>query len=295
MLNIMTLHLTRISESYILQVSDRLVSGGIQDPIANKNIIYWARDAIVSIAYTGLAYEFSLSDRNIPTDEWIAGILWGKPIPRLTDENRPPTICYSKIERWLDIGQSMIFLRDQLQNSLEKLPKSYKKLPFLLIAAGWQEKRRGRILPIFIVIEKKNDSSTFVIRRPQRYWYFGKKVGLDASPKGYVTKEEISHLTNQLKTGNQDEIEKLFVDEIRSVAFRNPNQVGSHCMSILLPPQPRFPIRIRFIPEAIHTTTMKNNIEHPIAFSPWIIGSNMFCAPSIHVGNYTVTVKLTPS
>lgn len=50
----MTLHLTQVSYLYTLQVGDRLISGGINDPLANKNIIYWARDAIVTLGYSGL-------------------------------------------------------------------------------------------------------------------------------------------------------------------------------------------------------------------------------------------------
>ena len=48
-------------------VSDRLVSGGVHDPLANKNLIYQARDAIVVVGYAGAAYELNSSNKNIPT------------------------------------------------------------------------------------------------------------------------------------------------------------------------------------------------------------------------------------
>ena len=88
----------------MLHVSDRLVSGGVHDPLANKCIIYWARGALVSIGYAGLAYGLSKSNPNMPTDEWIAEKLWGKPIPRGRDGLRPATFAMSKISKWLDIG-----------------------------------------------------------------------------------------------------------------------------------------------------------------------------------------------
>ena len=72
----MTLHLTQISPLYTLQVGDRLVSGSIHDPLANKNIIYWARDGFFTIGYSGLAYL-----QGKPTDQWIAEKLWGDVIP----------------------------------------------------------------------------------------------------------------------------------------------------------------------------------------------------------------------
>jgi hypothetical protein len=34
----MTLHLGRISQFFALQISDRLVNGGVEDPLANKNL-----------------------------------------------------------------------------------------------------------------------------------------------------------------------------------------------------------------------------------------------------------------
>lgn len=45
------------------------------DPEANKTIVYVARDAIVSIGYTGRAY---LEGR--PTDQWIAEQLIGEEV-----------------------------------------------------------------------------------------------------------------------------------------------------------------------------------------------------------------------
>jgi hypothetical protein len=52
------------------------VSGGVEDPLANKNLIYVGRDGIFAISYTGLAYGLS-ANRNTPTDEWLAEILCG--------------------------------------------------------------------------------------------------------------------------------------------------------------------------------------------------------------------------
>lgn len=54
-------------------MSDRLVSSPLRgslvpfEPTANKTIVYFARDAHVSIGYAGQAY---LEER--PTDQWIA-------------------------------------------------------------------------------------------------------------------------------------------------------------------------------------------------------------------------------
>src|SRR5262245_17567902 len=63
-----TLILTKTSEQYILQFSDRLVtqSGKPFDELANKAVIYAATNGIVAISYTGASF---LDE--IPTDQWI--------------------------------------------------------------------------------------------------------------------------------------------------------------------------------------------------------------------------------
>jgi hypothetical protein len=109
----MTPHLTGISKRYALEVSDRLVSGGMKDPLANKNVIYLCRDAVVSMGYTGFAYGLSESNENTPTDEWLAEVLWGEPIPRGRDGVRPAWMCSRDNARFLDIRQSAELLRNK--------------------------------------------------------------------------------------------------------------------------------------------------------------------------------------
>jgi hypothetical protein len=100
---------------------------------------------------------------------------------------------------------------------------------------------------------------------------------------------ELANLQKQIPAASPDESEALLVAAIRRVSLRSPNKVGTHCMSIMLPPLGVSPIRIRFIPEVDHSAvfTTQNPIkerELPVAFSPWIVGTNMFFAPSITVG-----------
>lgn len=78
----MTLVLTLVTTRYVVQVADRLVTtdGKRFDPTSNKSLIYLGRNAIVAIAYSGLAYL-----EGIPTDEWIAQTLWGRKLPRRDD------------------------------------------------------------------------------------------------------------------------------------------------------------------------------------------------------------------
>ena len=82
----MTLIISQASEGFGLQVSDRLVNrGGVPiDQIANKSILYVARDGIVAFSYTGIAFiEQTL------TDQWLAAKLTRYPYVRV---RRPPML-----------------------------------------------------------------------------------------------------------------------------------------------------------------------------------------------------------
>jgi len=283
----MTLHLTRISNRYTLQVSDRLVSGGVQDPLANKNLIYWARGALVTIAYAGLAYGLSLSNRDMPTDEWLAETLRGHPIPRGPDGIEPVTFGIQKIPRWLDIGQSIQLLRDELQKSLDRVPSSHRHQAFELIIAGWQETRQRGFTPITANVVKPKGNAPVVVERPARNWHLRGRIGLIATPNGYLTESEMSDFGRTLPMASPDIVENFLVERIRTVSCRYPEYVGPHCMSILLPPPSVAPIRVRFIPNVTHTAvfqTAEITREIGVAFSPWVVGPNMFTAPSIMVG-----------
>ncbi len=288
----MTLHVTQISRRYILQVSDRLVScttGIVHDPLANKNLIYCARDAIVSVGYTGLAYGLFLSNKNMPTDEWIAQILWGSSIPRGRDGKRPAALVQGKNPRWLDIGQSTQLLCNALQNSVSKLPRHLKQYPFEVIIAGWKQARRRGFIPVVVQLIKPENTEEFIIQRPERYWYIDNCFALGITPDAWIPSVEQLNIRNILRKASLDESEELLVKSIRRVASLNPEKVGSHCMSILLPPPGAAPLRVRFIPNSLHTGVLVNKNqdikqEFPIAFSPWIIGPNLIAAPSLQVG-----------
>jgi hypothetical protein len=292
----MTLHLTQISSSWALQVSDRLVSGGVQDPLANKNIIYFARRSVVSIGYTGLAYGLSSNNPDMPTDEWIVEILLGKPIARGWDGVRPAFSnsgdeVMNKKHLGLDIGQSIELLRSSLQDSFDKLSINHRKHPFEIIISGWQKTRRRGLHPILVQIKKDSGIKPFLIERPERDWFLGRTCLLDATPEGYILDEERQIFNEMQSFTTPDDCEKSLVQAIRSVSSRNLRSVGSHCMSICLPPPGIAPIRVRFIPASPHTITLNNTVgEVVVAYSPWIVSSHTLYSPSSIVGNINLRV-----
>lgn len=122
----------------MLQVSDRLVTkgGGTYDPRANKSLLYYARNALVAMSYTGLAYV-----DGVPTDHWIAERLVGTSLP---DPTKPGMMGYYRIQP-LEIGRALNVLCEELHRVFSRMPP----LPFPtnIVVAGWKWKR-GRSLPL---------------------------------------------------------------------------------------------------------------------------------------------------
>jgi hypothetical protein len=269
----MTLHITHVSRQYTLQVSDRLVSGGLKDPLANKNVIYFARNGVFTICYTGLAYglDYGLSPSNInqPTDEWIAQILWGKPFFKNPKGDGPAFIQGRNPDFWLDIGQSINLLRKKLQSSIDQLNINWRKEHFELVVSGGQINRSG-VKPILVKLIKPKGEKELKIESRSRT----NASLIDDTPHGFINIEDSEKLCN-LQTLSFEEKKKLFVQIIRGVASRNKTKVGQDCMCVILD-HAKYQCGYAFIPNSIHT---KNGI--PVVYSPWIIMSDKVYAPSI--------------
>jgi len=166
----MTVILTvQASPIFILQLSDRLVSvsqgsGGPAKPfdaLSNKTAVYRANDAIVSIGYTGVAY---LGD--LPTDEWIAQVLWGEPLPEPGPWGGIPMRIRGKpIVR--DIGTAI----HKLKSELESLPLK-ERGPIAITIAGWKLARPKVDVPIVVQLQRSAGQQTINQRRGPT-WFQG--------------------------------------------------------------------------------------------------------------------------
>ena len=72
----MTLIVTAATHNGVLMASDRMVSVGLTpfDAAANKALLLVAPTMVAAIGYTGIAYI-----DGVPTDQWLAEVLVGKP------------------------------------------------------------------------------------------------------------------------------------------------------------------------------------------------------------------------
>lgn len=289
--NIMTLVLTRASQSYVIQVTDRLVTKGRKkfDELANKNIILHSRNAIVTIGYSGHAYI-----GNLPTDQWIAECLIGK---TTIQGGKTPAISLGKqADGWLDIGYSLILLKASLDDAAKMnvrrdWRKDWKSKPFEVTIAGWQWGKKGRERPIIAWLSKEPGSNTFELGYQKRDWYFGRRMHLNAIPGENISRNHLESLTALLSNKSISETEALLVDAIRQRAKTLP-EVGSECMSILLLPTKYQQVHVQYLPtkpaKAILAQSKSESIIK-VAFSPWIIGPGSVYAPSAMSGEATIS------
>jgi hypothetical protein len=284
----MTQIVSQLWRGFAVLVEDRLVSaakvGGKPNPfdtLANKNIIYWARDAIVCMGYTGPAFVGSLT-----TDTWIA--------EKLTCLNLSEQIGMrtGPLPQWLDVGQALRLLERELKASEIAIHRGN----FELVVLGWQWKKGSRPLqgvrqpvPMYWSLRKPSGKGFDGLQRLPRYWHWPNgRAHFTASPEGNLSQLELAALASRLRGLPPDQFEQTIVDAIRAVSARNA-YVGPNCISILLAPPHICPfVRVTFFPQEQHTAKLVSSTfvspEYPAAFSPWVIGQGMVFQPSVLVG-----------
>jgi hypothetical protein len=167
----MTLILTRTSRRYSLMLTDRKVTQGdaVLDPDANKNVVFADRNAVVAIAYTGLAYI-----ETVPTDQWIVQTLTGLVFPEgRRGRGTVPNFMTKRYEPqyW---GLRIRRLRDRLNQVgpliLREYRWSWTDKSFDVLIAGW-EWNHGQARPYVASLTKPPRSERFELTTPKRYWH----------------------------------------------------------------------------------------------------------------------------
>lgn len=280
-----------VSQRYVLQVSDRLVSRPINnrivpfDPRSNKNVVYFARDAYVVIAYTGLAY---LEGRT--TDQWIAEKLIGEDISTWglgPSGGIAQRMISGPPSRWFDIGMARQILRRELIASAQRLPANQRHHFPRIVIAGWQ---RGKRLwrPILYLIADMGDGPLYRGNGwAQRHGWERGIFYLDFTPRSPLLDRIRSELNEQLLTGrSSEEAEKLMGEALRTAAH-NSLGIGKDYLSILLPPPNEARVHTKYsaFVEDVHTIP---GIFSPyigaVGYSPWVVAPHRVIPPAVLVG-----------
>jgi hypothetical protein len=273
-----------------MQVGDRLVTRGGNrfDPIANKNVLYFGPDGIISLGYTGLAY---LDD--IPTDQWLVEKMTGLFYER---GKRTGALRIGRIPRWLPIGRTVWALCEELNNLFVRpaMRRIAHNTFFEVVGAGWQWRRRGRARPVLLGLIEKQASDRCELYYGARH--IGRQYLFSTTPDANADLLDQLALRTRLRSiRSADEAESVLVDAIRDVASKT-TVVGLNCMSILLPPPKFGRARVRYIGVDRVAARIElregaiQSTEVPAAFSPWIVGTMGVHAPSIIGGTFTFNV-----
>lgn len=289
----MTLILGQASHQFVLQVSDRLVTqdGKPFDQISNKTILYVAPDAVISMAYTGLAYL-----DGIPTDQWLANIIHGRPLPPGPHATIPTALSLGRTAQWLHIGPTLELIRERLTIAFasSKLRRKASKPMFEILITGWQWGRRKRARPMIAGIVKERGLSVARIWRSPRH--IGRRYSFAGTPETNLKSSDLESLETSLgKIRSADEAEDILVGTIRTVSRRS-RLVGADCMSVLIPSPRLCNVRVRYIPQKIRSFVVVSGSPRqscgtfPSTFSPWILGPGLMQAPCVFVNPMTLGV-----
>lgn len=289
-----------VRSGFALQVTDRLVTAGGRpvDSLANKNIVYVARNGVISLAYTGLAYIGST-----PTDKWLAEKLAGRVFDDLTSWDP------NGVSHWYDAGAAIKFLKE----SLKAAPRAMKTLEgrnawvandFAISASGWWSNSRGQDRPFTAIIRK--NSRTEAVRHQYfdtRYWKPGDGF-LDAVPKYPETGSALGRAKPAVVPTDPLASRRALVDAIKSIGSRVP-VVGCDPITILMSPPSMRTVIVKFVsdnhPRAIDIRTGRPDTI--LNFSPWVMGPSAIaspwslggtrCAPELNVGGlYRVKLEV---
>jgi hypothetical protein len=292
----MTLVLTRASKDYVIQVTDRLVTvaGAQFDTVANKNVLFCARNGVITLGYTGLAYL-----GGVPTDQWIAEKLSGRTFAR--GESLPAFMAFPVAVR--DVGQSL----RQLKAGLEEVPvepkwrAQWQASSFDVSISGWQWTRR-RARPVMAWLSKPEGSlSVELDYMKPRHWFWDRgpdkkrfRFELQAAPASNISGAQMYALATRLEDCDCDRTESTIVGAIREVSGL-VSEVGPHCISILVAPPNIARARVRYLPlgqaaSAIVSTSRAGTFSVPAAFTPWIVGPGGILAPAINAGTSEVRI-----
>ncbi len=266
---------------YVLQVSDRLVSKresrkfGPHDPRFNKHVLFGARDAIVTVGFTGLAYL-----ANVPTDQWIAAMLAGE--QPATPQGGPSrgTRIQTAPANWPDIGIAIQNLRAHLGDLFRRLNTEQREAGLTLTIIGWQWKRRGanqirRMRPILINLFYEPNAVTFLTQSAPRYWGWEKNgSGIKAAPA--LPKANFDEIVSLLQSppGNMltDEVaESILIEAIRELAAAPDRGIGQDLLSVSINVYRDPVVKVRYHPVS----------ASELYYTGWIVTSSIIQPPQI--------------
>lgn len=260
---------------YGLLVSDRLVTlqrrggafAGPHDTVANKSVVFLTEDGVAAFGYTGNAYLDGL-----PTDQWIAQVLWGAPI--LPDPRSGELPFMRRGQRPAEPGfnRSLVRLR-------RALAETKGGDGVWILGTGWRIRRR-RLTPILIDFSawREGGAEQGLRMRSPRARVFMNNVGAEPSHEHIGQAFDEAGPAPGEVPAHADWLAEVFTATIRRTAAVNPT-VGRHVMQVTLVRPPMKKVICRFEPLTQHHGFLvgsEGTERLPAAYSPWIVTDHGF-------------------
>lgn len=268
--------LSYVRSDLTIQVTDRLVStmgeGALKDydRVANKGVVVGGSDAVVAIAYTGIAYFGSE-----PTDTWIARWAAGSPtVAGMSMRMNTPLHLQAVADR---VAEG---LREQIRLGRGR----YDGFPHEVVIAGQQRRRGDEEVPILWKVQRNGlaGSSVELVREDLSSLRRNSVARVEATGRvPAAVLEEVRSLTQGESPINEPaEIEAILVAAIRESA-KLEDGVGQDCMVVRIPGL-NAPVRVEYCPidEGETITVDDQGAELPPAFTPAFVGHSMILAPA---------------
>jgi hypothetical protein len=288
-----TLILSLVTAGYALQVSDRLLTqqAGNEfipwDPLANKSLILLARDALVTMGYSGPGHISGAT-----TDGWIAEALSGQYLG--ADRSRP-TIGSMHLGFSLDRNRLLFDTLDRLIDRLNDAMQSGalgKGLRVDYVGLQAQE-LPAEEWPIFGGVAWDGSQNAYMAGVSKRHW--GWESGNSwIQALGRSQKRALSMLNDRFASPGVDlssiyEASSTLLDVLRSIPPQDPS-VGRDCMITTIqrsPPE----VHVRYEPYELRERSVnftgggrRHTITVPAAYTPWIITPWRIAAPQMISG-----------
>jgi hypothetical protein len=294
----MTRILAMSSSKLAVHACDRLVSGdGVPyDRVANKTIVYAARDAVAFMSYTGSAYL-----ENIPTDEWLARALVGEwetvagPPGTSTGALTWSSTRHGRLPDWFDVGRAAQELQRQLEEVRSILAPDEWPPTVLISGVQWRRSRPEVWHPFLGCVEIAAPGARYEAR------FF---EPLPTSQPFSICERPLPWLLTALEQDRlqvevmrlgpaADPIERELVAAVRNAARRSPGTIGDEVMTASISANSANVIRIRFHSPRKSSMAVTRNSDGKreyvdVAFSPWIIGPTLAMPPQAVMGFHSI-------
>jgi hypothetical protein len=275
----MTTVLAASCPAFAVVVSDRLVTLarptgeylGQHDSLANKSVVLITSDAVLAIGFAGTAYL-----DGIPSDQWLAQVLWGAPLAPKGRRELPTAIGGRRPGR-RGIANILFDVRARLARV-----RGGRDISFL--AVGWRFRRR-RLVPVAIEIRAlgvRGERDHLSMRPPRALELRQHMIGIAPSEETFLSAYRDAPPQPKTKLEVAGWLADTYASVIRGAAAVD-KRVGPHVMQVILPEPFRRRIVCKFDPQKSHFGRLGELATVPIAFTPWVItdyGFQSACAVS---------------